>query len=812
VADRADALKAPGARPGFAVGLIVLAVAELAYLTWYWTVPLPNAEAAKTTLPDGSESSEPLRRWYLLAQAVPHFVQDIGWRESLLGRALESLGHVEYLPQRLPLAAAGLFIAAAGLGLGLLALRALGMSRTLGPAGRIGLAFGLGMTGLGVLALIAGRLGVLAPWPVRIALGVLALGGIGTEGAARRDSRAASPITHHPSPIGLLSFALLSFPFLILMLLGSLQPSLDFDSLEYHLQGPKEWFLAGRIAFLPHNVYTSMPFNVEMLHLLGMEVLGDWWHGALVGQFLVMLHGLFAALLIALAAWRFGSGHAAWVAALVYLGTPWVYRLSVFAYVEGPLGYYHAALIYAAALAWSRRSGHPTHFSPPAIGASGSLPPGGGGFGRGGRAADHLPTHRSRLGFFRWWKIERSLDRSEMRETSSPSPYPPPPGGRARQRGQDAPAAAGGALSSGRPVARQDGSPASLWGVVGALAGGAMACKYPALISAVIPFGLLMLADAIRKRSWTTPLAFAAGLSLTIGPWLAKNVIDHGNPVYPLANGVFHGRPWSTEREAKWRHAHGPRPINAPELVAGVLDVAGRNDWQSPFFTALAPLAFLRRGSRRVSFALWLYALYLFATWWLLTHRLDRFWLPMLPPLAILAGLGADWSRRLGWSVLLSALLTFGLVSTWIYDTTALAALNRWTDDLAVLRRDVPRLSSPTLAWLDENLPPDAKVLLVGQAAVFPLRHEHVYNTVFDDEIFETIARGRAPEQVRRALRDRGITHILVDWSEIARHRKPGGYGFTDFVRPEVFADLVRAGVIEPLNSPLAEKNLCRVR
>ena len=41
------------------------------------------------------------------------------------------------------------------------------------------------------------------------------------------------------------------------------------------------------------------------------------------------------------------------------------------------------------------------------------------------------------------------------------------------------------------------------------------------------------------------------------------------------------------------------------------------------------------------------YAAYLFLTWWLLTHRIDRFWLPLLPCLAILAGLGADWSERL---------------------------------------------------------------------------------------------------------------------------------------------------------------------
>ena len=47
-----------------------------------------------------------------------------------------------------------------------------------------------------------------------------------------------------------------------LMALGAMLPTIDFDAIEYHLQGPKEYFQAGRIAFLPHNVYTSMPFGV----------------------------------------------------------------------------------------------------------------------------------------------------------------------------------------------------------------------------------------------------------------------------------------------------------------------------------------------------------------------------------------------------------------------------------------------------------------------------------------------------------------------------------------------------------------------
>jgi hypothetical protein len=52
---------------------------------------------------------------------------------------------------------------------------------------------------------------------------------------------------------------------------------------------------------------------------------------------------------------------------------------------------------------------------------------------------------------------------------------------------------------------------------------------------------------------------------------------------------------------------------------------------------------------------------------------------------------------------------------------------------------------------------------------------------------------------------------VYVDWSEIARHRRPGGYGFTDFVTPELFARLVAAGVLEPAGRLGEEHELYRV-
>ncbi|MBX6313627.1 MAG: glycosyltransferase family 39 protein, partial [Isosphaeraceae bacterium] len=511
----------------------------------------------------------------------------------------------------------------------------------------------------------------------------------------------------------LLGFALLTGPVLVLMALGAMLPTIDFDALEYHLQGPKEYFQVGRIAFLPHNVYTSMPFGVEMLHLLGMVVFDDWWWGALAGQLLVMLFAPAAAALIALTARRWGSPRAAWVAAVVYLTTPWIYRLAVIPYVEGPLCYFHAALVWAAGRAW---------------------------------------------------------------------------------------------------VEEQRAIRTRLWGLVGALAGGAMACKYPALVSAVIPFGLLALIDATRQRRPAIALVCAAGVAVVIGPWLLKNLIDTGNPVYPLAYRIFDGWYWNPTLDAKWQAAHGPRPVSLAALIESLIDVAGRSDWQSPLYAALAPLALLRPGSRRFALALWGYALYLFTTWWLLTHRLDRFWLPLLPALAVLAGLGAAWTSSRDWSLLLGLILAVAIATNLVYISTALAGYNEWTTDLTTARRAIPALLNAPLARLDAELPPDAKVLLVGQASVFYMQHPIVYNTVFNEETIETLTRGRAPEQVRAELLRRGVTHVYVDWYEINRYRRPGNYGFTPYVTPALFARLVAAGVLEPLPPPGPSRDLYRVR
>jgi hypothetical protein len=663
----------------FAWFFLALCVLELAWLYWFLAEPLPNWPRERGTM----------WRGIFLWRAFPEVVPGVSFGESFIGLAFEELRHVENLAERIPIVAAAVLVVMAALGLGELILAAMRLREAASPGERLAVDFGLGTSALGVLALLAGRAGLLHPWLFRLGLGLFASAGIWTSklwrlGRPRLDPRA------------LLSAVVIA-PFLVIMFLGAMLPAVDFDVLEYHLQGPKEYFQAGRISFLPHNVYTNMPFGVEMLHLIGMEVMGDWWWGGLVGQLLVALYVPAAAVLIAAVAGRSGTRHSAWLAAIIYLSTPWIYRLAVIAYVEGPLCFYHAALLWAAIRGWNDRS----------------LPRG------------------------PWWAL------------------------------------------------------------LGLLAGGAMACKYPALISAVIPFGLLGLLDSWRSRTLRPVLAYVLGWSIIMTPWLARNLVDHRNPVYPLGYHVFGGRHWDEAREVQWANAHGPKEPTLASLASSLVEVAGRSDWQSPLYMAFVPLALARPGSRRVVLALGGYAAYLFLTWWLLTHRLDRFWLPMLPCLAILAGLGADWSERWSWRIVRGLILGVAILCNFIDCTTALTGLNEWTGSLAFLRRDLPRRLNEPLATIDQELPRTAKILLVGQAAVFHVNLEILYNTVFNPETIELLAGGKTPAEFHHALKERGITHIYVDWKEIKRHRDPAGYGFTPFVTRERFAGWVEASILD---------------
>jgi len=730
----------------------------LLFLRFSVTLELPN--------------DRPILRSDLL-QLVPDLLDFVDPSESVPGdspetAALRAKSGWRYFPQRFDLLAVAATIVTGAWGTGHLVLRFFRVPIFEQPCERIVFACGAGFSVLSLATLTAGRIGLLSRPLFASLIGFAVIGELAMRWRSRPTSRDLEP---RAEPVNrsrwLWVAAIGATPFLMAMLLGSLLPSVDFDVNEYHFEGPKEYFQAGKIGFLPHNVYTSFPFGTEMLTLLAMVLRGDWYRGALAGKCVLMTFAPLTGLALYAAGRRWFSEKAGILAAFLYLTTPWTYRISTIAYVEGGLSFYLFASLLAIWMGIDRSS----------------------------------PTDE------RYW------------HTKGNGPF----------------------LIGRMPY----------FFVAGGFAGSAMACKYPGVVSVVIPLFVFSVWHTLRRNDdgvhssgtdvptsgpsgrvnrLRIPVVFAIGVFLAVAPWLAKNFRETGNPVYPLLYTVFGGTDWNAELNAKWRNGHSPHSHvilgdNRESLVYMAVDVATRNDWVNPLLFALAPLTLLQRDLRRRTRGLWIYVTFLVLSWWVLTHRIDRFWVPMSPVVALIAGVGgasivgatsdelrqrwkslADWWRcgLVGTGVVVVTAVNLVLI------TSRLGGFNNYLLDLDTAGKLAATVTAPEIVHLNNDLPPGSKVLAVGDAEMFEARFPVMYNTVFDQSIFEEWFGEsssefssderpfRSADAIRDKLRAEGITHVYVNWLEILRYRSPGNYGYTDFVKPARFLELQQLGLLGP--------------
>jgi hypothetical protein len=193
--------------------------------------------------------------------------------------------------------------------------------------------------------------------------------------------------------------------------------------------------------------------------------------------------------------------------------------------------------------------------------------------------------------------------------------------------------------------------------------------------------------------------------------------------------------------------------------------------------------------------------------WWLGTHRIDRFWLPAIPLACGLAAVGRRGSlaacRRVGQlhgAVEFDLRRLFGRV---------------WSDcrqsffrkSVGVAWRlgdgDLPGRLTSVIGWANQTLvDPATRLLLIGEAKAYDFRMPIVYSTCFDRSPAEAWLVGQSPETQRDNLAQAGITHVLINWNELARYRSPGNYGFSAWPQREDIERLVADQVLRPMVTP----------
>lgn len=234
-------------------------------------------------------------------------------------------------------------IGLAAVGIGLWAVRALGLHRQ-PPRWQCLIGAGLGAGLLAMLMLALGSLGVLSFgvwWAIvaaAIAAGAVRAASLIVD--ARRPPASDAPSNESKKPFHRW-YWLAAVPFAWLAVSAATCPpgylwpaeGNGYDVLEYHFGGPREWFDAGRVAFLPHNIYTNFPQNAEMLYLLSFVLHGSAIGGVYSAQLVNVLLGMLAVGGAWLAGREFGRLPGA-VAGLTVATCPMLTYLSGVAYVE----------------------------------------------------------------------------------------------------------------------------------------------------------------------------------------------------------------------------------------------------------------------------------------------------------------------------------------------------------------------------------------------------------------------------------------------------------------------------------------------
>ncbi len=361
----------------------------------------------------------------------------------------------------------------------------------------------------------------------------------------------------------------------------------------------------------------------------------------------------------------------------------------------------------------------------------------------------------------------------------------------------------------------------------GLIAGFCCGFKYTAVPMITLPLAVLTVcgtgsaADRLKRAGF-----FAAAAWLAFAPWMIRNVVNTGNPFFPLAYSVFGARPelWNAETQAVWQHAHGSS--EAEQNVAPVWQRALERSLAEPLMGwslfVLASLGAIRRRDRWTGVLLVILLVQL-VVWLVFTHLFARFIVVALLPLAILAGRSIE---GLAWKVgpaeaagppraepvregppggrvpaaLLLIVVVLGSITNLYrigrlyYDHTRIDG--RRLDAYGHTNWFVSTGQWPTAQhWGAINaLPAGSRVMLVGEARTFYVLTPCDYSVVFNRHpLAEAVERIIDPAGVIGWLRENGFTHVLADWGEMGRLATT--YGFYTALSPELFVQLEAVGL-----------------
>jgi hypothetical protein len=312
--------------------------------------------------------------------------------------------------------------------------------------------------------------------------------------------------------------------------------------------------------------------------------------------------------------------------------------------------------------------------------------------------------------------------------------------------------------------------------ILGVLAGAGCASKYTVWPTTVVLFAIVALVRGPSgRRVGFRAVAMMVGLTaLLVAPWLVKNAIVTGNPIFPNAGAVFHSPYWSKIQDVQFQHEMG-YGRGADRSVVNYLTLPLRlvtDDYTGSLGTAafsasfmallLASMAFpWRRGEFKTAVRILAIAAFVF---WCLGSKQGRYMVAWVPVMIVAAAIPLAPLRRRGAALVA---VTIAVVAVAIVQIR----LQPYPKEPVMDVFAVPRaeLLSRNLCWdlteyLNRTVPPGAGVLSFWENRLYFLDRPFVTDGAYGAPT--AMARLREAGDAHafaRTLADEGITHVVIN-------------------------------------------------
>lgn len=306
-----------------------------------------------------------------------------------------------------------------------------------------------------------------------------------------------------------------------------------------------------------------------------------------------------------------------------------------------------------------------------------------------------------------------------------------------------------------------------------------------AFVLLYIRFSLFSSPISFRKTIfWSFLVCFVVFLFFV--PWLVFNFVFFDNPVYPFAEGIFHGRYWSPAL-AQWWHDARSTYSNGTSVVQYLLkpfvftympNINGPIYGFSPMYLLFIPLVFLYLQKSAVveSVLCILFLLWVYVTGWFILAPDMRYMFCVMPFFALLVGFAIDQcilhfsqiSARI--SSFIQIIFVLVIISNlFLFFVIFRADVLLWTRQMtrdAYITQDTPNY--PAALWMNAHLSSDAIVFFANDDKGYYLDRSYitgygVYSTYID------YAHLSDTDALADRLHALGVTHVLIHTYENGR-------------------------------------------